>query len=179
MDTKPEIINKDDFARKCYGVYKLKWLADHGISLEDVLSSIETFIQERELNELPESEFHDYIRYRAPKITDPASVWESLNIYGENGKYLQSFGDKGFYKSFNMFLSTEFNDKRNMKALLGEDSEMFKTWTEFMKPGDDADEPPTNVVYCERDCVNQENGYCRDCGVAIDNDGYCTGYQQN
>lgn len=33
-----------------------------------------------------------------------------------------------------------------------------------------------NVVYCSRDCVNQKEGYCMDNGIAIDNDGYCTGY---
>lgn len=40
------------------------------------------------------------------------------------------------------------------------------------------EDPSVNTVYCNRDCVNQQNGRCIDAGVAIDSDGYCTGYQQ-
>lgn len=122
---------KDEFARKCYGIYKLRWLADHGITLEELLSNIDSFIQEDVLDKLPEWDAHEYIKHTQPKITEPAKVWESLNIYGENGKYLKSFGEKGFYESFYLFLTTIFTNRERMESLL--DPGLFETWESFQK----------------------------------------------
>lgn len=177
-NNKPEL-TKEGFARQCYGIYKLKWMFEHGITLDEFVASIETYIQQHVLEDLPEDEYFDYIRFTQLKIAEPLKLWEALNIYGEDGKYLDSFQGRGFWKSFNMFLSTEFTDRHAMEQLLGgPESGLFATWKDIMKPEGTPDMPPTNTVYCERDCVNQENGYCIDCGVAIDGDGYCTGYQQ-
>lgn len=44
-------------------------------------------------------------------------------------------------------------------------------YLEYKEPDGNA-----NTVYCSRDCENQGNGFCHDAGVAIDDDGYCTGY---
>ena len=188
-DTSSILMTKEAFAKRCYGIYKLKWMAEHGVTLDELVRSLEDFIQKQVHDNMDEKEFHDYIRHKQLKISDPLKLWEALNIYGEDGKYLESFGkERGFYKSFNMFLNTDFKDKTIMMELLGKTPDLLKEWGDVMKADKEAriaavtdadvDETPTNIVYCSRNCINQQNGYCIDNGVAIDNDGYCTGYQQ-
>lgn len=34
-------------------------------------------------------------------------------------------------------------------------------------------------VYCERDCTNQEDGYCQNGEIAISEDGFCCDYEKD
>lgn len=90
---------------------------------------------------------------------------------------LGAFGTVGaFYQRYHVFRNVTFMDYGLMRDLIGKDKEMFAKWQELTKIEGPADEDHSNIVYCNRDCENQENGYCINCGVAIDDYGYCTGY---
>lgn len=133
----------ESLAAKCYGIYKLRWLADHGTTLEELVSSIGT---------------------------QGTEEWEK-------DRFDEAFGKDGaFYQRYHVFRNVTFIDYGLMRDLIGKNKEMFAKWQELTKIEGPADEDHSNIVYCNRDCENQEGGYCIDCGVAIDDCGYCTGY---
>lgn len=139
---------KDDsiesLAAKCYGIYRLRWFADQGITLQELLTNV-----------------------GAQGIAE----WEAA------ARFAEAFGKEGaFYQKYQTFRNVTFMDYGLMRDLIGKNRDMFAKWQELTKIEGPADEDHSNIVYCNRDCENQEGGYCIDCGVAIDDCGYCTGY---
>ena len=109
-----EQYNKIEFIAKCYKMYQLKWIMDHGYSLQDIFNVLE----------------EGYIEYWEPF---PMSKMANTSLEDDFKEIVSYFEEHGFngsiFSSEGEFYDNEYHNEEYMKTMLPED--MFKTYLNY------------------------------------------------